>query len=88
MGLQKAKLKIIMLIKARTNPNIFNFPRAKIAASLHAPTEILSGSVLLQKEPWLYPWQLSSCSISQDFSPSLQVSFSTSKFPDRDSAGN
>lgn len=49
MGIQKIKFKSIMLIKARTNPNIFNFPRTKIAALLHAPIEILSGSVLLQK---------------------------------------
>lgn len=39
-GLQKLKLKIIMLIKSKTNPNIFNFPGTKIAAPLHAPTEI------------------------------------------------
>lgn len=38
-----------MLIKARTNPNLFHFPVAKIAAPLHAPREILSGSVLLHK---------------------------------------
>lgn len=49
MGHQKIKFRSIMLIKARTNPNIFNLPRTKIAAPLHAPIEILSGSLLLHK---------------------------------------
>lgn len=38
-----------MLIKARTNPNLFHFPRTKIAAPSHALREILSGSTLLNK---------------------------------------
>lgn len=38
-----------MLIKARTNPSIFHFPR--FATPLHAPREILSGSVLTAQEP-------------------------------------
>jgi len=45
-----------MLTKARANSNVFNFPRTKIAASLHAPIQILPGSLLLYMNPeghWL-----------------------------------